>query len=44
VPLGVSTLGDSAELMTIELKGEGHHGEFTLRWGTLSLTTAFMGW
>jgi hypothetical protein len=44
VPLAVSTLTEPVELMTIELAGERHRGEFALRWGTMSLKASFMGW
>jgi hypothetical protein len=41
VPLDTAKLGESVETLTIELRGEKGAGEFEMKWGTLSLKTAF---
>jgi hypothetical protein len=43
VPLDTAKLGESVETLTIELRGEKGGGEFEMKWGTLSLRTAFTG-
>lgn len=41
VPLVSSTLPESVETFTIELRGDGNKGELELRWGTAALKAAF---
>jgi hypothetical protein len=41
VPLDTAKLGESVETLTIGLSGEKGNGEFEMKWGTLSLRTAF---
>jgi hypothetical protein len=43
IPLTSSTLKDSVEQFTIELKGEGAQGEFAMMWGTLKMSAPFTG-
>lgn len=41
VPLKQETDAKSAEMVTISLEKQGEHGEFSVNWGQLELTTAF---
>ena len=41
VPLTTTSIKDSVELFTIELRGEKGKGEFEMKWGTTSLKAAF---
>jgi len=41
LPLKVDTASDSAELLTIELKGSGNTGTVNIHWGTALLTGSF---
>ena len=43
IPLETKTLEESAELFTIQLKGEGEKGKFVMSWGTLALAATFTG-
>lgn len=41
VPLASSKLGESVEMLTIELRGEKGAGEFEMKWGTTALKAPF---
>jgi hypothetical protein len=41
VPLATTSLKESVELFTIELKGDKGKGEFEMKWGTTSLKAPF---
>lgn len=43
IPLTSSTLKESVEQFTIELKGDGAKGEFAMMWGTLRMSAPFSG-
>jgi len=43
VPLAASTLTESVEMFTIELKGEKDKGTFTMSWGTTAFSASFTG-
>ncbi len=43
VPLTASTLTESVEIFTIELKGEEDKGSFTMSWGTTAFSASFTG-
>ncbi len=40
-PLAASTVKDSVEMFTIDLKGEKNKGTLTMTWGTAAFTTSF---
>ena len=42
-PLASSTVKDSVEMFTIDLKGEKDKGTLTMTWGTAAFTTTFTG-
>jgi hypothetical protein len=41
VPLATTSIKDSVEMFTIELRGEKGKGEFEMTWGTTALKAAF---
>jgi hypothetical protein len=41
LPLKLNTAGDSAERLTIDLKGSGNNGTVNIHWGTALLTGTF---
>jgi hypothetical protein len=43
VPLTQSTLKESVEMFTIDLKGDKDKGTFTMSWGTAAFSAAFTG-
>lgn len=43
VPLATAKAEGSAEMFTVDLKGEGNKGEFRMQWGTTALEAGFTG-
>jgi hypothetical protein len=41
IPLTTSTVADSVETLTVDLKGEKNKGEFAMTWGTTALKATF---
>jgi Protein of unknown function (DUF2911) len=43
IPLAAAKAEGSAEMFTVDLKGEGNKGELRMQWGTTALKTDFTG-